>query len=401
MNELKADNLQCIYRFGQSSLNACKGCSWFTFDDCSNDCSAAINDARRVINSLPFAEGISRAINKVFENAPRTKLFVTGYPRFWNPDTDYCDKVSFKVNCPNNSVLPLTKERRKAMNELTDLLNGKIKGIIDNWPTHADLFYVNTDEKFNGHRFCEEGTQEPSYRNPNIWFYPYEYSTGGQSVPFDGKDMTSGDCAALLQSGGDQGDYFSCLMANSVHDGGTLDLNTLSNNAGDSPISSQKQIPDSLARIFHPNINGMTAYRDAIIDAYEKYSPRQVPFEAGTCNITLKQTREHFGGGGPDTFGWKGQIYDNKNAEINGCSTGYEIHASTEDFGVSCDVIRGKVNVHISADDELEFSLGDQKWKSDDQNVCHIEQDWGITPDIGKTVRTLRTRYANGLLTTT
>jgi hypothetical protein len=79
----------------------------------------------------------------------------------------------------------------------------------------------------------------------------------------------------LLESGADQGDYYACLLSNGLHDdGSTLDLNTLPNNAGDAPIRSQKELPDWLARVFHPNINGMTAYRDAIIEADENYSPR-------------------------------------------------------------------------------------------------------------------------------
>ncbi|KAE8841123.1 hypothetical protein P3342_006314 [Pyrenophora teres f. teres] len=68
------------------------------------------------------------------------------------------------------------------MNELTSLFNEKIKSIIDNWPTHANL-YINVNEKFNDNRFCEQDVQEPSYRNPNIWFYPLEHSTDRTSVP--------------------------------------------------------------------------------------------------------------------------------------------------------------------------------------------------------------------------
>ena len=90
------------------------------------------------------------------------------------------------------------------MNELTDLLNNKIKTTIDNWPTHANLFYVNVNDKYNGHRFCKQDVQEPSYHSPNIWFYPLEYTTVGQSVPYDGQTgVPSGDCNVLLDNFGD------------------------------------------------------------------------------------------------------------------------------------------------------------------------------------------------------
>lgn len=79
------------------------------------------------IDSADFARGLNDAIKAVFQNAPKTKLFITGYPRFWNAEDDACDKVSFKFGCINNSILPLIKDRRAKMNKLTDNLNDKIK----------------------------------------------------------------------------------------------------------------------------------------------------------------------------------------------------------------------------------------------------------------------------------
>jgi hypothetical protein len=45
------------------------------------------------------------------------------------------------------------------MNQLTDKLNAKIKNIVDNWLTHADLFFVDVNSKFGGHRFCEKDVE--------------------------------------------------------------------------------------------------------------------------------------------------------------------------------------------------------------------------------------------------
>ncbi|KAL7777493.1 hypothetical protein CFE70_004158 [Pyrenophora teres f. teres 0-1] len=190
---------------------------------------------------------------------------------------DYCDTVSFKFNCPNNSVLPLTKEHRRKMNELTSLFNEKIKSIIDKGPTHPNL-YVNVNDKFNDNRFCEQDVQEPSYRNPNIWFHPLEYSTGDTSILYDGRDkVLSGDCQTLLNNFGDQGEVVACLISNGVQaDNTALDLNTVPNNFGDAPVVVQYNLPAWLARVFHPNINAMTAYRDAIVEAYKAYSSREV-----------------------------------------------------------------------------------------------------------------------------
>ncbi|KAF2734093.1 hypothetical protein EJ04DRAFT_401918, partial [Polyplosphaeria fusca] len=165
------------------------------------------------------------------------------------------------------------------MNTLSNNLNDKIKTIIDNYPTRADMHFVDTNPGFEGHRFCEEGVKEPSYRNPNIYFYPLEYTTGGLSVEFDGKgeNVPHGDCEAILENG-DQGDYFTCLMANGVLENDTsINLGEFPNNVpGDdeAAITSGDGVPDWIARVFHPTINGMTAYRDAIVQAYNDYTPR-------------------------------------------------------------------------------------------------------------------------------
>jgi hypothetical protein len=99
------------------------------------------------------------------------------------------------------------------------------------------------------------------------------------------------------------------------------------------------------------------------------------------------------------TYGWKGKIYDNNSAEVQGCGTEYEIHDSLEDYGINCDAIKGKVNVHVTAHDILEFLFGDQNWKLDDQNVCQIEHSWGITPGTGKSV-SLALVFLKGFLLT-
>jgi hypothetical protein len=139
-------------------------------------------------------------------------------------------------------------------------------GIIRNYPTGASLTFVDPNPFFEGHRFCEEGVSEPSYRNSDIYFYPFEYRSGN-TLSLDGK--AAGDCQAILKNGGSQGDYFACEMANEFNAGNNIDLSKQPNNVdGAEPLGSSDGLPLYLTRIFHPTINGMTAYRDAIVRAY-------------------------------------------------------------------------------------------------------------------------------------
>ncbi|KAF2200638.1 SGNH hydrolase [Delitschia confertaspora ATCC 74209] len=303
---------RCVYRF--KDVKGCAGCNLPRLfkDDCSGDCQEAIDGVRAKINGPEFSQGLTSAIKSVFANAPRTHLFVTGYPAFWNHDTDACDKVSFKFGCINNSVLPLIKSRRKAMNDLTDALNGKIRQIINSYPTSASLTFVDTNPFFNGHRFCEQGVSEPSYRNKNIWFYPFEYWTGS-TLNVDAGNLPTGDCDKISNDGGDFGAVFGCYLGNALKtDGTTLDLHNQTNNVqgdGDVAITSSDGLPDFLARIFHPTKAGMGGYRDGIVSAYSAYhaqaatptstsipklqnsTPPSIPTSTPTSTLTSKPAR--------------------------------------------------------------------------------------------------------------
>lgn len=101
---------------------------------------------------------------------------------------------------------------------------------------------------FDGHRFCEGGVSEPSYRNPKIWFYPFEFWTGGT---LNMNTTASGDCKAIANNGGDQGEVWACELANAAIQNQTdVDLSQHSGNVdGAGTITSSDGLPDYLARI--------------------------------------------------------------------------------------------------------------------------------------------------------
>ncbi|KAF2833175.1 SGNH hydrolase [Ophiobolus disseminans] len=274
---------RCVYRFKHLG---CLGCGSFFGppDDCTRDCDEAMKLLGTNIDSDDLRRKYTASITAIFENAPKSRLSVTGYPRFWNDTTDDCDNVSFKFGCNRNDFLPLIKERRSKMNQLTFRLNDKIKSFITDYQKdHKDVLqitFVDTDPYFKGHRFCEEGVKEPSYRNPDIWFFPFEYSATSK-VMFSVNDQTpKGDRNAILNGGGDAGRYFQCLIANSLVDGGENDLQAQPNNVksdSDPNLIDSKTLPGFLTRIFHPNIKGHTAYKDAFFDAYNAGKDNESP----------------------------------------------------------------------------------------------------------------------------
>jgi hypothetical protein len=151
------------------------------------------------------------------------------------------------------------------MTDLTKKLNGLIKRVITAITPRGGGFihFVDVDPYFDGHRFCEEGVSEPSYRNSDISkFYLFEYSTGGTLDIYAVTSETI-NCTSIWDNEGGVGEYFNCELTNAIAaDNITIDLSSMPNNvAGIGPAS----IPAFLARIFHPTVKGMTAYEQAIL----------------------------------------------------------------------------------------------------------------------------------------
>lgn len=202
------------------------------------------------------------------------------------------------------------------MNALTTQLNTVIRNVMTASPHAGQMTFVDPNPFFDGHRFCEEGVQEPSYRNPNIYFYPFEYWTGG-TLNFDPTSVASGDCNTLYNSTeDDMGDFYACELANAaLNNATTISLsNQTFNVQGDNDTAllssgSSDALPDFLARIFHPTINGMAAIESAIVSAYSAAavasasstptptsvqptsSPDPPSYVPGTCSFHLNETQ--------------------------------------------------------------------------------------------------------------
>lgn len=268
----------CVYRFYDP---LCLGCGWNPFNgDCSSDCDKTVTDTQAKIDSDDLANAYDSAINAIFEKAPKTHLYLTYYPRFFAAETTQCNGIQFMTQCTYANVLPMTQDRRRKMNTLTDNLNQKIKEAVERAspPDGGAIDWVDTNPQFDGHRFCEEGVTEPSYRNDQIYFYPYEYTTG-DTLAYISKFDNSTNCDAIMgdDGSGDWGDFYACEMAVGM----SKDPNTFPKNydgkdddkQGDGDESAtgssgSGSLPAFLTRIFHPSKNGHMAYKDAILAKY-------------------------------------------------------------------------------------------------------------------------------------
>lgn len=122
-----------------------------------------------------------------WERHPGFFVTVTGYARFFNSETHECDGVSMGVwaGLPGTE---LTRETRGRMNGLllgaNRILERVVDGVNRGFGGRAKVVFADYDEAFEGHRFCEEGVEEPDYGRADTWFF----LPGGKDVDGEGRD---------------------------------------------------------------------------------------------------------------------------------------------------------------------------------------------------------------------
>ncbi|KAK4943536.1 hypothetical protein LTR10_016830 [Elasticomyces elasticus] len=138
---------ECVYHFWPSST-----------------CEAEVAKARRLTESA-LGDNLRALIRGANERLrPGALLIVTGYARFFNAQTDLCDHATFSRTRPLDY---LTKAKRRTLNGLVDILNDVIRATAEAY----GAVYLDIDTVFEGHRFCEEGVQEPDIERSETWFF--------------------------------------------------------------------------------------------------------------------------------------------------------------------------------------------------------------------------------------
>ena len=122
-----------------------------------------------------FIEVINTAIAKGNEAVgPTFKVFVVGYAQFFNEQTPQCNGAQLLTPAYLNPHKhgTLTIELRQALNKLARDLNTAIQTGIAGVSNPAQVVYVDYDQAFETHRFCDR--PEPNPDDPDTWFLTYK-----------------------------------------------------------------------------------------------------------------------------------------------------------------------------------------------------------------------------------
>ena len=232
----------------------------------SGTCEAALEKSDKQLASPDFEHRLRLVIMEIldrvkWEKKPWFNIFMTGYARFFNVDTDECDDSSFGVWWRGPK---LKRELRQRMNRMVLEVNAKIKRSIDaiNAGFAEDkVFFVDYDAAFEGHRFCQPNVTEPDYRRNETWFFlvggpdnsnstnPGPNTLAAPPLLSTSSPLVDPDsCLPAARKSGDWGELAVCMMAKAAQEDSELRSPT-----GELVTeNSMWYVPTYYGKTFHP-----------------------------------------------------------------------------------------------------------------------------------------------------
>ncbi|KJK75430.1 hypothetical protein H634G_08793 [Metarhizium anisopliae BRIP 53293] len=157
-------------------FNIMNSCIFRFYSFYSGTCEDALRNSEEALNGPEFEHDLRLAIMEIldrvqWEKRPWFTITVSGYARFFNEDTEDCDERSFGVWWRGPK---LKRKLRRRMNKMVLSVNDKIRRSI--YAINADfieprVMFVDYDDAFEGHRFCERNATEPDYSRNETWFF--------------------------------------------------------------------------------------------------------------------------------------------------------------------------------------------------------------------------------------
>jgi lysophospholipase L1-like esterase len=299
----------------------------------SGDCDKAIQAAYDKINGRDLINDISSAMQQIIEKSgrPDFKLYLTGYPTFFNQDTSTCAYSTFFYWQPGHHAFHrignwayLEIPLRVKINKLVTALNTLLQNAADSTNRARGsnpIRFIDPNPYFNGHRFCEvdngKEVVEPDSSRKDTWLFLSGW-------PDNDLPGTSSSTESANQAQSDEQNAkpisaltaYSCNSSNDWYNQMACDaykaLNQVPTDPYDGPSEAgnvtasdvSSVIPTRSAKTFHPRTLGHRAYVDAIRNAWIEDSAQIVTsaapkpaspagasnYQAGTCNFHLKET---------------------------------------------------------------------------------------------------------------
>jgi len=207
----------------------------------SGGCDAALAASDAAIRSLEFETRLTLVLIEVLDKVrwelrPDFFITVTGYARFFDAETEGCDDVSLGVWWSGDGVVrhgpKLKRETRRRMNRLVEEVNAKLRRTVEGvnrrfgfGPGFGDgggnggrerVVFVDFDDVFEGHRFCEQGVEEPDYKREDTWFFLPGGLDGNETTGGGGDGNGSDErksLSLLLEEDSPLVDPFTCFTA--------------------------------------------------------------------------------------------------------------------------------------------------------------------------------------------
>ncbi|TWU74768.1 hypothetical protein ED733_005935 [Metarhizium rileyi] len=210
----------------------------------SGTCEDALRRSEEAINGPEFEHHLRLAIMEIldrvqWEKRPWFVITVSGYARFFNEHTKDCDERSFGVWWRGPK---LKRELRRRMNRMVLSVNDKIERsvhAINTDFTEPRVMFVDYDDAFEGHRFCELNVTEPDYSRNETWFFlvggednhyhgihrQHERSNRNELLPLGSPLIDPDTCLEPAQRTGDWGDDQTIKVASKKENrSGTIKL---------------------------------------------------------------------------------------------------------------------------------------------------------------------------------
>ncbi len=149
-------------------------------------CEDALTAAQVAINDndiwQTYLQKVAAIYQDVISLSSQLGVYITGYAKFFNPTprtADVCDSTYFLDVTVIGRNLMMRAANRQAMNDLVDLVNSRIQTqVVAQLPFPFVVQFVNIDDMFDGHRFCEPAfDDDPIGRgshSQDVWFNDLE-----------------------------------------------------------------------------------------------------------------------------------------------------------------------------------------------------------------------------------